>query len=188
MSDLVTLSCPSCGGKLQITSDIDRFACMHCGQEHVVKRSGGIVSISPIIDAIKKVGIGVDKTASELAIVRLQKDIDNLRMKKTNLLSRSPRPVTSPVSALLLVFCFILLGGLLCVIGPSAPSDDYLMIIIMGIFSIGMILIGGIPLFVLRPKGIKSWGETTGVQLELLDEQIAEKNLELQRHQKIVSQ
>ena len=36
--DIIALSCPSCGGKLQITSDIDRFACMHCGTESLVKR------------------------------------------------------------------------------------------------------------------------------------------------------
>ena len=56
MADFVTLTCPSCGGKLQITQDIERFACAHCGREHIVKRSGGIVSLSPIIDALKKSG------------------------------------------------------------------------------------------------------------------------------------
>ncbi|MFL7795121.1 MAG: hypothetical protein AB8I69_23480 [Anaerolineae bacterium] len=29
--DSITLTCPSCGGKLQVTNDIDRFACTHCG-------------------------------------------------------------------------------------------------------------------------------------------------------------
>jgi predicted RNA-binding Zn-ribbon protein involved in translation (DUF1610 family) len=36
MSDFVTLTCPNCGGKLQITPDINRFACTHCGNEHIV--------------------------------------------------------------------------------------------------------------------------------------------------------
>ncbi|MBE3067272.1 MAG: hypothetical protein IMZ73_07575 [Chloroflexi bacterium] len=55
MPDLVTLSCPSCGGKLNITNDIERFACGHSGREHVVKRAGGIVSLSPVVEALKKV-------------------------------------------------------------------------------------------------------------------------------------
>ena len=81
MPDYITLSCPSCGHKLQITSDIDRFACAACGNEHMVNRSGGIVTLKPVIDSIKKVQVGVDKTASELAIVRIDKEISQLRQE-----------------------------------------------------------------------------------------------------------
>ena len=77
MTDFVTLSCPSCGAKLEIGKDTDRFACEHCGQEHIVKRGGGVVSLSPVLDAIGKIEVGVDKTAAELAIVRLRKDIED---------------------------------------------------------------------------------------------------------------
>ena len=40
MQNYVTLTCPSCGGKLQITEDIDRFTCAYCGNEYFVKRGG----------------------------------------------------------------------------------------------------------------------------------------------------
>jgi hypothetical protein len=43
VADFITLSCPSCGHKLQINEDIDRFACAACGNEHIVNRSGGDV-------------------------------------------------------------------------------------------------------------------------------------------------
>jgi len=78
MEKFLTLTCPSCGGKLQITQDVDRFACSYCGVEHIVKRGGGIVSIAPVIESLKRVQEGTDKTASELAIVRLQKEIQSL--------------------------------------------------------------------------------------------------------------
>ncbi len=68
MADFVTLSCPSCGGKLQVTNDIDRFACGYCGQEHAVNRSGGMVFLKPVVDELRKVQSGVDKTAAEMAI------------------------------------------------------------------------------------------------------------------------
>ena len=96
MADFVTLSCPSCGGKLEITNDVERFACSHCGREHIVKRSGGIVSLLPVVDALNRVGAGVDKTAAELAIARLQKDIDAFQVAKVNLLNSSPKPTQSP--------------------------------------------------------------------------------------------
>lgn len=78
MPDFVTLSCPSCSGKLEITNDVDRFACAHCGNEHVVRRSGGIVSLTRAIEGLKQVQAGVDKTASELAIQRLEREINDL--------------------------------------------------------------------------------------------------------------
>ena len=78
MPDFITLSCPSCGYKLQITEDIDRFACVACGNEHIINRSGGIVTLKPVIDSIKSVQVGVDRTASEVAIVRLKQEIKEL--------------------------------------------------------------------------------------------------------------
>jgi hypothetical protein len=82
MADFVTLTCPSCGGKLQITSDLDRFACGYCGTEHVVRRGGGVVSLAPVVEGLKEVKVGVDKTASELAIQRLRQDIAELEKRK----------------------------------------------------------------------------------------------------------
>jgi predicted RNA-binding Zn-ribbon protein involved in translation (DUF1610 family) len=41
----VTLTCPTCGGKLQIGDGVDRFVCMHCRNEHLVKRHGGAIIV-----------------------------------------------------------------------------------------------------------------------------------------------
>ena len=40
MLDFVTLTCPSCGGKLQIDNNVELFTCGYCGSEHVVNRGG----------------------------------------------------------------------------------------------------------------------------------------------------
>ena len=74
----LTLSCPSCGGKLQIPNDIERFACGYCGKEHIVRRGGGIVTLSPVVEGLKRIQKGTDKTASELAIVRLSSEIPEI--------------------------------------------------------------------------------------------------------------
>ena len=78
MADFVSLTCPSCQGKLQIGRDLEGFACSYCGTEYVVNRGGGVVSLSPVVDGLKRVERGVDRTASELAIARLQNDVDKL--------------------------------------------------------------------------------------------------------------
>jgi ribosomal protein S27AE len=75
MADHITLTCPSCGGKLQITNDIERFACGHCGNEHIVRRGSGIILLAPVVEGLQRVQTGVDKTASELAIKRLKDEI-----------------------------------------------------------------------------------------------------------------
>jgi predicted RNA-binding Zn-ribbon protein involved in translation (DUF1610 family) len=89
MVDFITLSCPSCGHKLQITEDVDRFACAACGNEHIVNRSGGIVTLKPFINSIKNVQVGVDKTASELAITRLNNEITKLQEEISYIRGRS---------------------------------------------------------------------------------------------------
>jgi protein-arginine kinase activator protein McsA len=78
MPNFVTLTCPSCGGKLEITPEIDRFACANCGNEHIVQRSGGIISVIPLVAGLHKVQEGVDRTASELAIKRLREELSVL--------------------------------------------------------------------------------------------------------------
>ena len=65
MVDFLTLSCPSGRHKLQITEDINRFACAACGNEHLLNRSGGIVTQKPVIESTKNVQLGVDKSRSE---------------------------------------------------------------------------------------------------------------------------
>ena len=78
MSDFIALTCPSCGADLKIDSKSQTFTCGHCGKQFLVKQSGGALSIIPIVEGIRNVQTGVDKTASELAIKRLQKEIREL--------------------------------------------------------------------------------------------------------------
>lgn len=108
MSDFMTLTCPTCGGKLQITEDIDRFACAYCGSEHIVRRSGGVVSLKPVMGLL-------EKTTSELAIMRLEGEQSDLRagIKRAvldmGLLSAVRRPSFRPL--LIELFRLLLLAA-----------------------------------------------------------------------------
>jgi predicted RNA-binding Zn-ribbon protein involved in translation (DUF1610 family) len=82
MSNFITLSCPSCGSKLEVTNEMELFACGNCGNEHFVNRKGGVVSLKPVIESLGGIKVGVDKTASELAIVRLKEEIFKLELKR----------------------------------------------------------------------------------------------------------
>ena len=188
MADFVTLSCPSCGGKLEITKDVERFACANCGREHIVNRSGGIVSLSPVVDALKKVGVGVDKTAAELAIVRLRKEIEELQEDRDDLLELNPRPRINLIFLIpdLIGFCLASysITGIKNNIGNNFGLSMVLLWMLIGIV---LVVFSPIVAFFLLKKNQKHWDETTYVQLKSLDSQIAAKNAEIKRHHEVIS-
>ena len=90
--DFITLSCPNCGGKLNITADIERFACQFCGHEHIVRRRGGFVELEPVLKninanlnlvgtGINQLGLSSEKQAAEQSIARLRGEVAELSKK-----------------------------------------------------------------------------------------------------------
>lgn len=73
--NLLTLTCPTCGSKLKVTAQVHLLVCANCGNEYMVHRDGGAVYLGPIAQDVKQIRVGVDKTAAELAVVRLTKEI-----------------------------------------------------------------------------------------------------------------
>ncbi|MFH1486657.1 MAG: hypothetical protein ABIH46_11345 [Chloroflexota bacterium] len=172
MSDFVTLTCPSCGGKLQITDDIDRFACAHCGTEHVVRRGGGLVSLAPVVEGIQQVRMGVDKTASELAIHRLEKEMPELVQQRHKMASQiSSAAILGVVLIVLISFVALLLAT---VVNERLAQGIYVGTVILAIV-------------ILVRASIMSTTEREK-RCAPIDEKIAGKKAELKRHQRIVSQ
>jgi primosomal protein N' len=75
MDGVVVLTCPNCGAPLRITDGLEQFACSHCGTEQIVKRSGGIVTLQPLMAAVSRVESAASRAAAELAIQRLTGEI-----------------------------------------------------------------------------------------------------------------
>lgn len=82
MIDCISMSCPNCGAKLEVAHDGERLACGHCGTESMVRRRGGAVSLRPVVEAIRRVQSGTDRTAAELAIARLRHDQEAVKAKQ----------------------------------------------------------------------------------------------------------
>jgi hypothetical protein len=186
MNELVTLACPNCGAKLEITSDIDRFACSHCGQEHIVKRGGGIVSLSPVIIAINQVKLGVDKTAAELAIARIRKEIDELRLKRKKLEENNPEPsLLSSINGLQMGLIVVGIGCLLIALFTFNPDylNEFFPLIAAGLV---LIALGSYRLFSLKANK-NSWQEKTGAKILSIQEEIKTKKSELEQLKGIVA-
>lgn len=177
MPDFVTLSCPSCGTRLQISNELSRFACSHCGNEHVVKRSGGIVSLDPVVEQLKNVRTGVDKTASELAIKRLKDEIETLKNKRDNV-HTSSGCLSSLLNPTLLFFMFIVAFIGAALIGSYVYTD----VDIFG-WCCGGLLVIIIPTAIYMDYKSKQEGK---LEIENFNKLISEKDKELQYHEKIV--
>jgi hypothetical protein len=88
MSEIVTLTCPSCGGKLEISPDIDRLKCVHCGQEQLILHDGNQLFIRPLQDSISLLQQATSRNASEQAIQRIKAEIQELEDQKSPLLEK----------------------------------------------------------------------------------------------------
>lgn len=76
---LVTLKCPNCGAALKIAPTVTDFACAYCGAQQTVERDGGIISLQLISESVTHIVANTDKTASELAIQRLNAELMGLQ-------------------------------------------------------------------------------------------------------------
>lgn len=79
---VVSLKCANCGAGLEIGPDIEQFACSYCGAQQVVERSGGIVSLRKIATTLNEVKQATDRTASELALKRLQAEAASIEARR----------------------------------------------------------------------------------------------------------
>ena len=79
---VIKLSCVGCGSNLDISQSVNRLACGHCGTQQIVERSGGAIHLKGFAEAISKVQVGTDKTAAELAIVRLTRELETVQCQR----------------------------------------------------------------------------------------------------------
>ncbi|MDO8970811.1 MAG: zinc ribbon domain-containing protein, partial [Saprospiraceae bacterium] len=122
-SDFITLACPKCGGQLEITPDMDRFACKYCGNEHLVRRSGSNISLAPVVEGIKRVEekfdhalIGADRMAAEQTIQRLKNELPGLEkelQQKQSAYSILEKQVKIKPGKALIILGIILIFGFL---------------------------------------------------------------------------
>jgi hypothetical protein len=72
MADLITLTCPTCGGNLQVTNDVDRFVCAHCGNAHVIDPGVRVESLAGELDQMR-LTMDIRQAEDSLAVLRKRK-------------------------------------------------------------------------------------------------------------------
>lgn len=177
MADFITLTCPSCGGKLQLTDDIERFACGYCGTEHIVRRNGGIVSLAPVIESLSRVQVSTDKTASELAITRLKSEIIELEGRYRQLQNEMSKTKSArdPVVVGFIAGIFLLAAFL--------SVHEWTTALLCGI----PLLLVSVAMGFFIAKGRKLTKQEIEKHLAKLAKEIDKKRSELKRQQDVVS-
>jgi predicted RNA-binding Zn-ribbon protein involved in translation (DUF1610 family) len=136
--NFINLSCANCGGKLDVYDDMERFACGYCGTEMIVQRRGGTVSLKAVTDAIERVQVGTDKTAAELALVRLRQELAALEAKAANLTYEPP-----PAGKGCVLFPAIVVVGIVVLLAMTSKPGVGGPLIVLLIVAV-VVLVGGI--------------------------------------------
>ncbi len=148
---ITALTCPSCGGALKVPEDVETLACAHCETQLTVDRGKGYVSLRMLSEIKQQMEADMEaqeRTASELAIIRLNEELGLLGTEKESLEERikeverrirekrgrtGARPVGIVALLIAILFSFLWL-----------TLKDY-----NEILCIGAVLLGGIALVLL---------------------------------------
>lgn len=129
---LLKLSCASCLAPLEIGDDLERFTCSYCGAAQIVERSGGAIATRTIETAIKAVQRGTDRTAAELAIPRLTRELAEAQSARADILAAARKTGDSAMrarrNAALITFCVVLFGGPMAGAGMGAMGGFFTLI------------------------------------------------------------
>lgn len=130
---LVKLSCANCSAPLEIGDDLERFTCSYCGTAQIVERSGGVISTRKIETALKAVQRGTDRTAAELAIPRLTRELADAQQARASVLVAAREKMESAKRGrrklALITFCVIFFLGPLLISGIQGAMGTVLALV-----------------------------------------------------------
>lgn len=127
---LLKLSCVNCLAPLEIGEDLERFTCSYCGTAQIVERSAGVIATRKIETALKAVQRGTDRTAAELAVPRLTRELAEAQSARADILATArksgDRAMRARRKAALITFCVMFFVGPLAIAGMGASMGTFL--------------------------------------------------------------
>jgi predicted RNA-binding Zn-ribbon protein involved in translation (DUF1610 family) len=69
MRNLITLTCPSCGGRLEVTNNTEQYVCVHCGNAHIVDPGVRAESLEKEVEQIR-LKVDIRHAEEDLKILR----------------------------------------------------------------------------------------------------------------------
>jgi hypothetical protein len=162
----INLNCANCGAKLDVYDDMEHFSCGYCGTELIVQRRGGTVALKMVTEAIQKVQIGTDRTAAELALVRLNQESARIEEELEKLYPNGIKSVSFGRKG-----CAVILAGPLGLFG--------VLLIISGFQGYSGLLPGLLMVIGSLIWFISAWTKPTSDKIALVEKQILERQAQL---------
>jgi len=132
---VVALNCPGCGAALEVGPALTQLACGYCGKSAMVDRSGGTVALLPMVAAIERVQAATDKTAAELALVRLRAEQVTLQQSYRGEQERhaaEARKTTTGAAGLSVVLAFVAALALWIAVAATDEVRAWAILILSG--------------------------------------------------------
>ena len=182
MSDFITLSCPSCGARLQVNKEKGTYTCEYCGVDHLIRPENQVVvtqnSDPEEMKSIKKV---MDKTNSEMAIKRLSEEIKEIDQKIAEVKAKNTeKSAGCVVFVIFFIGLFGLLAGIISLFqGETEP------------FTSGLCV--GLPLLLIGSFLLKSNSDNNKIkeaeklyEIDRLRKERRQKDDQISQHKKII--
>jgi hypothetical protein len=191
MLGITKLTCPTCGGKIELEEDNDRVICLYCGNQLQVERKDGEIAIRPFVQAVKTMQGSMDRAASEMAINRIKSEIITLQDQREPYLEEWNRLETihnkvPHFKTWTKIFLWSLPGSfILFIIGVAIDRMAIGILAVCLFFGAIIALIVNGKNAIARKKADKEYEKMSQFMIPL-NEQIEKKNKELEKHQKIV--
>ncbi len=77
--EVIAMKCPNCGAALEVTPDLETFACAYCGSAIKVARRGGTISLVRMVQAIGSIKTSTERIAAEMALKRLKHELAGVK-------------------------------------------------------------------------------------------------------------
>jgi hypothetical protein len=176
VSNLITLTCPSCGGRLEVTNEAERYVCAHCGNSHIVDPIQQTMQLKAQLKTLTTEK-DIQRLQEEIADLTKQRkqlrgDLADLQIKDEfyrELVHIIPLGVVAGPAVAALGLIYILFGG------SSNRNGDALILIVIGVAVFLLALLAHSAPAVRADKAVKKMARG----IVALDQAIALKESEL---------
>ena len=183
---MLKLACVNCGAPLEIGEDLDVFACGFCGSQQRVERKGGIVALKRVELAIKAVQRGTDRTAAELALPRLRRELAEVVAERdaavATVVERRAGAARGRTWLALIVFFAILIIGPVITAAIGGASSNLTVVVSF----VWIVACFALPIFVYRKTKLPA--DNSKVVLAKYNERIGLLNSHIQANRAILDQ
>ena len=171
---LLKLNCVNCSAPLEIGDDLERFACAYCGTTQIVEHAGGVVALRRVESAIQAVQKGTEKTAAELALPRLEKELAAAQESLNQATARLQEKIERARSGRRLLTATVIFMAGMMTVGIAASASETMSYIHVAVWMTALVVI---PTFVYRkiklPQSSRSEVEGAEAKIAKIRGQIA---------------